>query len=379
VKWLCGVLKFGLENDSHNNTIDGHCFTENNTATTPPPKIPKKWGLGNQSLKRWRLTHNIDYLTKENSIHNKSTTVDQEPESCKQYTWWGSLMWFGEPWLPLLWECSLLCRYPWRKDTKQFFYHNSGDKTPEIKAQVLDTKFHSQIVSSRFQSTRPTKMVKFWDPEMIYSPRWHILHIELAAWWRSLSYIIKAWYRGKRSDDFATTESLLVSWSAKGNLKVQTCASQADLKLIFFYGKKWIKKNTKLTKQLPEQKLQRRARCQLRRTQTGTCKEKHASILATTTQTPSFLAATAYVQSSPLSPSSSRSNKPVCSFSLGLLRLHLGRLNTTTHVRPLATTNSLHRGRGVGSQAKTKTFATQRGHTATEESETLITSLFFHR
>jgi hypothetical protein len=197
-------------------------------------------------------------------------------------------------------------------------------------------------------------MVTFRDPEMIYSPRWHIHHIELAAWWRSLSYIIKAWYRGKRSDDFATTESLLVSWSAKGNLKVQTGASQADLKLIFLDGKKWIKKNTKLTKQLPEQKVQRRARCQLRRTQTGTCKENHESILATTTKTPTFLAATAYVQSSPLTPSSSRSNKPVCSFSLDLLRLHLGRLTTTTHVRPLATTNSLHRGEGLEAKPKRK-------------------------
>jgi hypothetical protein len=30
----------------------------------------------------------------------------------------------------------------------------------------------------------------------------------------------------------------LVSWSTKGNLKVQTGASQADLKLIFLDGKK---------------------------------------------------------------------------------------------------------------------------------------------
>jgi hypothetical protein len=81
MKWLCCVFQFGLENDSHDNAIDGHCLTENNTASWPDiskwePKnfrdqrpwwFLKQW----QIPSHWRRT-SLDLPAKQNCITHKN-------------------------------------------------------------------------------------------------------------------------------------------------------------------------------------------------------------------------------------------------------------------------------------------------------------------
>jgi hypothetical protein len=95
MKWLCCVFQFGLENDSHDNTIDGHCLTENNTASWPDISQMRTIRLGwvpwknsrDQRpwwfLKQWQITSHwrrtsLDLPTKQNWITHKNKKIPDE-------------------------------------------------------------------------------------------------------------------------------------------------------------------------------------------------------------------------------------------------------------------------------------------------------------